>query len=362
MMRVLIVNPIIYTSETAKINKVSSIKDTMIYDLCLAFSDSGIDVTLAAAEDYKPENECDYPFEIIWLKTRIKKICKPNNFPFCPEIKKAAKKGNYDLIISSEVFSVNSLMLAMHQKKKLIVWHELAKHNNMMHKIPSHIWYGIVARLFFKNVRIVPRSIEARDFISSFCKNVSTNVIDHGVNLNKFTLETEKSNCFAVCSQLIERKQINRIIDAFSKYLNKYDDTAQLYIMGEGDEQTRLEAQVKQLGICNNVFFTGKLAHSELIEKLKQASAMLVYTRKDNNMVSIVESIAVGTPVVTTSVPYNARYIKANELGIVDDNWNEDTLNEIATNKKYIDACANYRRSISTAARVDAFLEESREL
>ena len=51
---------------------------------------------------------------------------------------------------------------------------------------------------------------------------------------------------------------------------------------------------------------------------------MLVYTEKDNNMVSIVESLALATPVITTDVPYNASYIKAEKLGIVNNNWNED--------------------------------------
>ena len=52
-------------------------------------------------------------------------------------------------------------------------------------------------------------------------------------------------------------------------------------------------------------------------------------TEKDNNMVSVVESIAVGTPVLTTSVPYNSYYIRRENLGIVQDDWNEDTLEQI---------------------------------
>ena len=41
-MKVLIVNPILYTSETENIKRVESITDTMIYDLCLAFKKKGI--------------------------------------------------------------------------------------------------------------------------------------------------------------------------------------------------------------------------------------------------------------------------------------------------------------------------------
>jgi 1,2-diacylglycerol 3-alpha-glucosyltransferase len=207
----------------------------------------------------------------------------------------------------------------------------------------------------------VPRSIEAKNFISQFCNNVSDNIIDHGVNLDKFTYSKEKENYFVVSSQLIERKQIDKIINAFDKYLKKYDNSARLYIMGDGDEKPRLEKQVLDLGISNSVVFTGKLQHQELITYLKRAKAMLVYTKKDNNMVSIVESIAVATPIITTSVPYNASYIKSNELGIVNDNWSEEDLNTISSDRKYIQNCLNYRDFISCNKKVEDFLKTDRQ-
>lgn len=74
--------------------------------------------------------------------------------------------------------------------------------------------------------------------------------------------------------------------------------------------------------------------------------AMLVYTEKDNNMISIVESIAVGTPVLTTTVPYNASYITEYGLGIADDNWNCDTLKEI-TDKNILRRAENTEKNIN---------------
>lgn len=361
-LKVLIVNPILYTAETSEIKKVPSIKDTMIYDLCLAFLEKGIDITLAAAEDYKPICNEQYPFKIIWMKTRLKKICIPNALPYCPEIKKIIKTTNYDLIISSEVFSINSLMLSCHSKSNLIVWHELAKHNNMMHKIPSHIWYGIIARIFFKNTFIVARSKEAKGFISQYCNNVSSTIVDHGVNLKQFELCTEKENHFIVCSQLIKRKRIDVILKKFKDYLNQYDSSSLLYIIGEGDEENTLKTLAANLEIEKNTVFTGKLSHSELMGKLKTAKALLVYTEKDNNMISIVEAIASGTPVITTSVPYNASYIKASSLGIVDDNWDADALNKVAVNNKYVNNCASYREKLSTLNRVETFIDLSKKL
>lgn len=355
-MKILIVNPIIYTSETSKIKKANTIKDTMIYDLCLAFLAEGHDVELIACNEFKPEIDEKYPFKVTWLNAKIKKICKPNVLPYCPDIKKVIKNNKYDLIITSEVFSLNSLILAVKTKNNLVVWHELAKHNNIMKKIPSKIWYGIIARIFFRNVLVVPRSAEAKNFISQYCNRVSDKIIDHGVNLEKFTFCEDKENYFVVSSQLIERKRINKIIEKFWEYTKKYDENSKLIIIGDGEEKERLVKQVENYNIKNNVIFTGRLNHDRLISYLMKAKAMLVYTRKDNNMISIVESIAVGTPVVTTSVPYNSSYIIKYSLGIVNDNWDAQDLSKIANNDEYIKNCMKYRSKLSTVNKVREFL------
>ena len=362
-LKVLIVNPIIYTSETENIKKVPSVKDTMIYDLCLAFHKKGIEVTLAAAEDYKPLEEEEYPFRIEWFKCVCKKIFKPNVLPFCPDIAKLAQAEHFDLIISSEVFSVNSLLLARKAPKRLIIWHELAKHNKIFKEIPSRLWYGIIAKHFFKNVLIVPRSAEAKVFISGYCKNVCETVIDHGVNLEKFESKTVKDNYFIVSSQLIARKRINLIIEKFADYLKEYDSSCLLYIMGEGEERSALEEQVRRLKIEENVRFFGKLPHGELKKYLARARAMLVYTEKDNNMVSIVEALACTTPVITTPVPYNASYIRLNDLGIVDAFWGAKEMHSVVKNAEfYIGKCLNYRSFISTDSKASTFLELAKRL
>lgn len=118
-----------------------------------------------------------------------------------------------------------------------------------MKKILSRIWYGIIARLFMRNAKVVARSVEAKDFVKKFCKNTDTNVIYHGVNLYKFKADEEKDNSFIVCSQLIERKKIDGTIDYFAKYLNQFDTNFKLYIIGDSELKENLQSKVKFLGI-----------------------------------------------------------------------------------------------------------------
>lgn len=358
MKKVLIINPIVYTSETKNIKKVPSIKDSMIYDLCLGFQNRGYDVTLFAAKPYEPTGREEYPFEIVWADCVLPEICLPHRLPVLSGLRDYIKKhrDSIDLIISSEVFSVNSLIAYWTAPKKVLIWHELAKHNALFKKIPSKIWYNGVARLMMPNVRVVARSAEARSFIKRYCRNVCDFYIDHGVNLDKFQPSREKKNYFVVCSQLIPRKRIDGIIDAFAEYLKKYDADAKLYIAGNGTEEEKLKCLVKEKNIGASVIFLGKISHDVLQPLLSHAKALLVNTEKDNSMISIVESIAVGTPVLTTDVPLNSEYIRGSNLGIAKQVWDEHDLNEIAVNNgMYVKNCMEYREKLSTGYRVSQF-------
>lgn len=377
MSRVLVINPILYTAETNQIPKVKSIKDTMIYTLCLGFVENGHEVTLLAAQDYKPTEDENYDFPVIWMKTIWHKLFMPRCFPYMPKLRSYLKKHTeYDLIISSEMFSTWSYTATHVWSKKTIIWHELAKHNNMMHQIPSKVWYHIVARFFMQKALIVPRSEAAEKFIRTFSKNVSDTIIDHGVNMVKLQkiLDTtqrdesekqgtatkvsqEKKNQFVVVSQLIERKQIDKTIQAFEAFYHRGHQDYKLYIIGQGELEGELRKLVQQKQMEEAVIFCGKLSHEQLLPIVAQSEALLVSTRKDNNMVSITESIAVGTPVVTTSVPYNAAYIAKEELGIAADDWGAEALEEICEKSiMYVENCVEYRDKLSNVYCAGQFI------
>ena len=64
-MKILFVNPWIYTSETRKIKRKKSIKDTMSFGLCSAFSEMGHDITLVEDINFKPTEEEEYNFHVL---------------------------------------------------------------------------------------------------------------------------------------------------------------------------------------------------------------------------------------------------------------------------------------------------------
>lgn len=352
-MKVLIVNPIMYTNETNNIRKVKSLKDTLMYNVCLGFLKRGDIPTLIASADYKPTEKEKYPFKIIFFKTRFRKICYPRAIPWLVGFRKFCKenKNKYDYVICSESFSLTTLIAVHIFKEKCLVWQEMAKHQKAFHHLPSKIWHNTVVRFFYGKVLIVPRSKEAQTFISKYSHNVSNQIIEHGINIDVFkNVPRANAKQFIVVSQLIERKQIDKILYAFSDFLTKYDDNYILKICGDGVLREKLINLAKKLEIQNNVIFMGNLTHQPLTYEYANSKALLVYTKQDNNMVSILESIASGTPILTTSVPYNSRYISAKKLGIVKDNWNATDLASMIENyNMFSNNCKKYRDKLSSS-------------
>ena len=76
-MKILILNSILFTAET-DIPQVKTIKDTMIYGVCMGFVKLGHQVTLAAANEYRPIKEEAYDFDVRFFSSNYTKLCKPS--------------------------------------------------------------------------------------------------------------------------------------------------------------------------------------------------------------------------------------------------------------------------------------------
>ena len=358
MKKVLIINPFLYTSE-GKEKKTNSIQDTIIVTLCKGFVNNGWMPTLIADMHYKPTDYNELPFEVVYFQDRLTTLFSPYKLPF-PKglyfyVKKHAKE--YDMIITSEVFSLYSLMAVLAEPKKTIVWHEMAIHNRMWNGCASKIWYGLIGRLVFGNVRIAPRSQRAKSFISQYCHNVSDAIFQHSVDENKFReCKTEKKDYFVSVSQLIGRKHVEKIIDKFADFqLQHYG--YKLYICGDGDKAPELKQKTSALGLQNNIIFTGNLSHDKLSGLMASSKGLLVYTERDNSILTISESIVCGTPVITTSVPDNSFIITENELGICKDNWGAEELEKcVIYNRYYSDNCKKYRYKLINTYIADLFI------
>lgn len=351
-MKILILNFILYTADNNIIPKVKSIKDTMIYNMCLGFKQLGHEVTLGAAEDFKPTEKENYDFDVIFFKTDYKRVFPPSVLPYSCQLKKYLKQNqeHFDLVISSEVFSFISLCAARICPQKTIVWQELTQHQNKFHKLPSRLWHNWVARFCMRKTKIVvPRSEFAYRFIRRYMPQTVHSVVDHGINVQKFCVGIDKKQQIISSSQLIYRKNVDGIIRIFSNFHKEkgYEDI-KLLIAGRGEEEKKLKKLVMQLNLQDSILFLGFLSQSELNKYIRESYCFLVNTRQDLNMVSIPESIVSGTPILTNFQPASAGYIQKEQLGIVRDQWGVEDLKEIIDNNSfYVSNCIKCRDKLT---------------
>lgn len=73
-------------------------------------------------------------------------------------------------------------------------------------------------------------------------------------------------------------------------------------IAGSGPDRASLEALAAQLGLSGRVRFTGRLELQQMVELYQSADVVLNPSRVDNTPNSILEALACGVPVVSTSV------------------------------------------------------------
>lgn len=364
-MKVLILNPILYTPgyKGAPVHKLPGIKHTMIYNFALGFRELGHEATIVASEEYRPTKHEEYEVEIVFLENVAKKLFPgwPNGFPILSGLWSLLRqrRNEFDMIIVSELLTQQAVAASLLAPEKTIIWQEMFHHAPNMREIPSKIWHNTVIRLLVGNrVKVVGRSPAARDFAAQYCRRISGQTIDHGVNLDNFTFVTEKKKQFVSVAQFRPVKNLGAIIENFARFIAKYDSEYRLMMAGDGEMRQELEELAERLGVKDKVTFCGFLSHAELSRIVGESQASLIHTHRDLNMVSIPETLACGTPILTNTVPLLAGYIAESGMGIAKGDWNEDDMQEmVLRNAEMVENCRRHREELSNTFRARKMMD-----
>ena len=177
--------------------------------------------------------------------------------------------------------------------------------------------------------------------------------IGHGVVV---TLEKEMSNKksqFLTVGRLFWEKNVISVIRKFDAFLSKYPRYRDyiLYIAGDGVLREEYDRQIKEMGRERQIVLLGKLPHKELFRYYRDSKASLFDSLRELNMLAIMESVAMTTPVVTNRVPFDSEIVEKRKLGIAKNDWNEDDIARmIERNDEYVENCREYASLITVDA------------
>lgn len=131
-----------------------------------------------------------------------------------------------------------------------------------------------------------------------------------GLSQNSFLVEKKKvqeihkkyqtENCplFISVSRLAKEKNIPFLFRSISCFKEKYQKPFKMLLVGEGPDKEMLSELAINLGIGEEIVFTGKIPNTELKDYYGAADAFVFASKSETQGIVLLEAFAAGTPAV----------------------------------------------------------------
>lgn len=156
--------------------------------------------------------------------------------------------------------------------------------------------------------------------------------------------------------RLVPWKGFETLISTFAR-LKKNDPELTLFIVGSGPDLEKLERAAEAHQVAESVIFAGAVDHEALLRYLRAADVLVLNTSYEGFSHLILETMAVGTPIVTTMVGGNPEVIDDGVNGYLVTPNDGDALGKRIT--KLLSDTALYTRMRQEALKkVSTFTDE----
>ena len=250
--------------------------------------------------------------------------------PFSPSRYKMLKEWGADVFHIHQEFSIGFSAIRFAKKLKLPLVHTL-------HTMYDDYLYYIVPQKLTPLLRVIAHryfrwcgnsaheltgpSAKVQEYFDLCGCKKTVNVIPNPVELDMFNpdvLDKEKikairekygvkenDTLISFCGRLGREKSVDVLLNYWAENI-KAEDNLKLMILGGGPCLEELTEQAKQLGISDQVIFTGAIAHDELPEYYGACQLYVTASLSDTNSISMKEGMATGLPVLHIKDPLNA--------------------------------------------------------
>jgi len=146
----------------------------------------------------------------------------------------------------------------------------------------------------------------------------------------------------AFAGRLTPQKDLRLAIDAVDRV-----PVISLVLLGEGPEMASLEAYARERGLGDRVRFLGGGTRNDVLELFRAADASLLSSAWENFPHTVVEALAVGTPVIATRVGGIPEIVRDGQNGLLVAPHDVDTLSDAV---ERFASDAGLRESLARAA------------
>jgi glycosyltransferase involved in cell wall biosynthesis len=173
-------------------------------------------------------------------------------------------------------------------------------HGNDNPMTQSRYWYGKYLKFVFKLMyQRISKKASLKYTVGPEQDGIPKilNPIYHKINIKPIN----KRSGFIFSGRLELIKNIDRIIEIYSKLPKHIINKNDLYIAGEGTQLNNLNILVWKLNLTAKVHFLGSLQNDQLIEEDSKRLILLMASTQEGLPMAILEALSVGVPVISTN-------------------------------------------------------------
>ncbi|MGB1307695.1 MAG: glycosyltransferase [Oceanihabitans sp.] len=324
-------------------------------------SNEGFQVTVISILD---EIEYSYSGRLINLGENNSSNKKVKQIQKLLKLRKAIKSESFDLIIDFRIRSRPVIELLLY----VFVWaNQQMVYTMHSHNLSLHIPKGIIFKRLYKKAKIVvvAKEIKAALIKKYNFKNIS--YIPNSINLDYVRTEALKQDLagkYIVCvGNLNNNKQQDKLIAIYAKSSLKQKGI-KLYLLGEGCNKQKLQAQIAELNLQEHVLLFGFVQNP--YPYIKHAMFQVLCSKYEGFPMVLLEALALQTPVVSfncKSGPSELIQHNKNGLLIEDQDWNalylaiEQLCNSASDLEKLKQKTLHYLEPFTEAENYKAWLK-----
>lgn len=144
----------------------------------------------------------------------------------------------------------------------------------------------------------------------------------HYINFENFSITkpfSQRDNIIGYIGRLSEEKGILNFVSALPGILQE-NNNLKIYIIGDGPLNEQIRAKLVQSNILKNVILTGWIPHNELTYYLNELRVLILPSNTEGLSNVMLESMACGTPVLSTPVGAIPDFITDGKTGFLMEN------------------------------------------
>lgn len=167
------------------------------------------------------------------------------------------------------------------------------------------------------------RVVAVSDFIADIAKKIGAakenirviyNAVDFFGDLPQKTKPKDPTLVFA--GRLMPWKGVRMMLDIVAELKKDFPDIV-FEVLGDGPEIDHLKESARRLDIERNVKFRGRVSEPESHKVFSRSTIFVLNTNYEGLPHSVLNAMAVGLPVITTSIGGNAEVVRNGENGLL---------------------------------------------